>query len=230
MRGVLTDRHGRRRRRSRASAPGARPGTTSNYTDAWFVGSTPQGRHGAVDDRRGLGRLRERRQVDGEGLRRQAGLRRHLPGADLARLHRRGDARRLLRTPARPRITSPTPPLDADRQRTTAVATAATASTDAPTPPDADHGASDRRRRPTARRPPPTGTTTATRRRRGTVDRRRTARTDDDAGTTTQPPPPTSTPPARARRWRRRPRPTGGGAAGARARSAPRDEAAAGAR
>ena len=47
-----------------AAIPGVaawgKTGTTSNYADAWFVGSTPEGRQRAVDDGRGVGRLPQR--------------------------------------------------------------------------------------------------------------------------------------------------------------------------
>ena len=56
-------------------------GTTSNYGDAWFVGWDSQ-----VHGRR-VGRLPEQADPDDHRLRRRPRARRHLPGADLARLH-----------------------------------------------------------------------------------------------------------------------------------------------
>ena len=56
-------------------------GTTENYGDAWFVGSS--GSH----DRRRLGRLPRPPQADGDRVARLAGVGRHVPGVDLAAVH-----------------------------------------------------------------------------------------------------------------------------------------------
>ena len=63
-------------------------GTTSNFGDAWFVGWDSQ-----VHGRR-LGRLPRQARADDDRLQRRARARRHLPGADLARLHDLGAADR----------------------------------------------------------------------------------------------------------------------------------------
>ena len=86
-----------------AAAPGRRAalgefaagktGTTENYGDAWFVGFNDQ------LHRRGLGRLPGQAQADADRVPRRPGRGRHLPGADLARLHDRVPTRS--RRPAR---------------------------------------------------------------------------------------------------------------------------------
>ena len=68
-----------------AALPGrtviGKTGTSSDFKDAWFVGFTPQ-RATAV----WVGYVKPG-PLDGEGLPRRAGVRRHLPRRDLPRLH-----------------------------------------------------------------------------------------------------------------------------------------------
>ena len=103
-------------RRLAAAPASARPtagfaagktGTTEDFGDAWFVGFTAR-----ADDRR-LGRLPRQAHADEDRVRRRAGRRRHLPGADLARLRRPGR-----RDPQAARSPSGRPSATARRRRT----------------------------------------------------------------------------------------------------------------
>ena len=154
--------------------------------DAADAGTVP------VDDGRGLGRLPQQRQVDGARLRRQAGLRRHLSGADLARLRRQTRS-----GPSSPPAPASTDALAADRSERALIrhdgdderrrAAPPHGRADAPATGATATAARHRRRRPARRRARPTGT--AQRR------RQRAAAARHDARTTS----PRTTPPRRHR-------------------------------
>ena len=126
-------------------------GTTSNYGDAWFVGWDTQ-----VHGRR-VGRLPQQADPDDHRLQRQPGARRHLPGADLARLH---DLRAADRQGHAPNTRAQPPRRRAARRRRqrAGAAGAGAAGTDA--------GGDRRAARPTARRSPAPAATGGERRRR----------------------------------------------------------------
>ena len=178
MRDVLS----RSARRPSAAIPGVaawgKTGTTSNYADAWFIGSTPQGRQRAVDDGRGVGRLPQRRPLDGEGLRRQAGLRRHLPGADLAATTSRRRCTTTTAIPTQRSHAAQTPATTHRRERAPSRHDRGERGPAPTAPPPAPTGATPASR-PARRRSPGGATTTATvdQRRRRTVDQRRRRRT-----------------------------------------------------